>query len=346
MRITLHKNATTTPAIRAAIQRASGSDYELAREFRVTRETIRRWRKRDFVEDASHTAHHLPTTLNAGQEELVIYLRTQLRLPLDDLLAVIREFIEPTMSRSALGRLLRRRGHSRLPQPEKPAKPAKPFKAYLPGYFHVDVKYLPQMADETSRRYAFVAIDRATRWVFVQLKRHKNAASARSFLGALAKKTPVKIHKILTDNGKEFTDRIFGQEAKSATGSHEFDALCQALGIEHRLTKRRSPRTNGMVERFNERLAQLLRTHRFENSMDLETTIHRYVALYNEHLPQKSLDHLTPLQALKNWQDSHPQFFQGVVRNRTEPDNYVPPLSPEEREYVETEARRKYVPAH
>ncbi|CAB4243184.1 protein of unknown function [Methylacidimicrobium sp. AP8] len=139
--------------------RAKGSDYELAKQFRVTRETIRRWRKRDFVEDASHTPHHLPTTLNAGQEELVIYLRTQLRLPLDDLLAVIREFIEPSMTRSALGRLLRRRGHSRLPQPEKPANPTQPFKVYLPGYFHVDLKYLPQMADETSRRYVFVAKD-------------------------------------------------------------------------------------------------------------------------------------------------------------------------------------------
>ena len=47
MRITLHKNATTTQAFLAAIPPASGSDYELAKEFRVTRETIRRWQKRD-----------------------------------------------------------------------------------------------------------------------------------------------------------------------------------------------------------------------------------------------------------------------------------------------------------
>jgi hypothetical protein len=41
-------------------------------------------------------------------------------------------------------------------------KAAKPkhsaFKAYEPGYLHIDVKYLPQMANETSRRYLFVAI--------------------------------------------------------------------------------------------------------------------------------------------------------------------------------------------
>ncbi len=32
-----------------------------------------------------------------------------------------------------------------------------------PGYVHVDVKRLPQMADEDRRRVLFVAIDRATR---------------------------------------------------------------------------------------------------------------------------------------------------------------------------------------
>src|SRR5205085_4924258 len=143
MLIALHKNATTTPAIRAALQKATGSDYELARQFNVSRDTVRKWRARDGVQDASHTAHRLQTTLNSAQEELVIYLRMHLLLPLDDLLAVVKEFIEPSMSRSALDRRLRRRGHSRLPVPDKPARESKKFKAYLPGYVHIDVKYLP-----------------------------------------------------------------------------------------------------------------------------------------------------------------------------------------------------------
>ena len=63
------------------------------------------------------------------------------------------------------------------------------------------------MPNETSRRYLFVAIDRATRWVFVQIKSHKTAAAARSFLKALHKACPIKIQKIRNDNGKEFTDR-------------------------------------------------------------------------------------------------------------------------------------------
>ena len=69
------------------------------------------------------------------------------------------------MSRSALDRLLRRRGVSRLPAPQRTASPHQPFKAYEPGYVHVDVKYV------------FVAIDRATRWVFIAIKQHRSAAA-------------------------------------------------------------------------------------------------------------------------------------------------------------------------
>jgi len=46
MLIALHKNATTTPAVCAAIQKATGSDYELARQLSVSRDTIRKWRPR------------------------------------------------------------------------------------------------------------------------------------------------------------------------------------------------------------------------------------------------------------------------------------------------------------
>lgn len=105
MLISLHKSATTTPATRLAIQQAHGTEAELAQRFGVGKFTLRKWRKRTGVEDGSHTPHRLQTTLNAGQEEIVVYLRTHLRLSLDDLLAVVREFIEPTMSRPALNRL-------------------------------------------------------------------------------------------------------------------------------------------------------------------------------------------------------------------------------------------------
>ena len=72
--ISLHKNATTTPAVRLALQQASGADRELAAQYGIGVDTLRKWRHRTSVHDASHTAHRLQTTLNAAQEELVIYL--------------------------------------------------------------------------------------------------------------------------------------------------------------------------------------------------------------------------------------------------------------------------------
>ena len=326
MMISLHKNATTTPGIR---QRMLGSDEPaavLALRYGVSEETARKWKRRDSVQDLSATPHTLQTTLSVAQEAVVVELRRLLLLPLDDLLAVTREFLNPDVSRSGLDRCLRRHGVSNLKAllPKTPAEPHKAFKAYEPGFLHVDVKYLPQMADETTRRYLFVAIDRATRWVFVRIMPAKTAANARRFLRDLHRSCPIRITKILTDNGKEFTDRLFASRARAASGSHEFDQLCAELGIEHRLTPPKSPQTNGMAERFNGRIADVLKTNRFDSALDLEQTLMRYVALYNTQLPQSVLGSRTPMQAMKDWHKSHPHLFIKSPRNLPGRDTYSP----------------------
>jgi len=311
MLIALHKNARTTPAVRAEIAASNETAKVLAQRHGTTEQTVYKWKKRDSVLDRSHTAHRLQTQLTPAQESVVVHLRRTLLLPLDDLLAVTREFICESVSRSGLDRCLRRHGVGNLHalKPKEPAQPHKAFKSYEPGFLHMDVKYLPQMQDETQRRYLFVAIDRATRWVFVAIKPNKTAASARAFLKALHKACPIKITRLLTDNGKEFTDRLFASRERQPSGNHEFDQLCQALGIEHRLIRPRTPRTNGMVERFNGRIADVLKTHRFSSSEDLEQTLLRYVALYNHQLPQSALKSKTPMQAMKEWYRECPDLF-------------------------------------
>ena len=318
MNIALHKRARTTPAVRAEIAASTDSAAILAQRYNVTVSTVNKWRSRTTFEDRSHTAHRLQTTLSPAQISIVVHLRKALMLPLDDLLAVTREFLCPAVSRSGLSRCLRRHGVGSLDAMRPPVirAPHKPFKSYQPGYLHMDVKYLPQMADETKRRYLFVAIDRATRWVFVRIMPNKTAASAQSFLKALHTACPVKITKLLTDNGKEFTDRLFASKAREPSGKHEFDQLCKALGIDHRLTKPRTPQTNGMVERFNGRISDVLHTHHFDSGADLAQTLLRYVSLYNHQLPQTALKSRTPLQALKDWYASHPQLFHKPPHDR------------------------------
>lgn len=254
---------------------------------------------------------------------MVVELRKLLLLSLDDLLVITREFINSAVSRSALDRCPRRHGVGRLKDliPEtEPAPSPKSFKAYEPGYVHVDIKYLPQMPDETQRRYLFVGIDRATRWVYMEVLSNKTAISARLFLKRLVKRSPFKVRITLTDNGKEFTDRFCATGQRAPTGKHPFERECKAQGIEHRLIKPKHPQTNGMLERFNGRIADILRRTTFESSDDLADTLQRYGLIYNQHIAQKALSHTTPLDKLKEYYQESPELFRIKPVNRPGPD--------------------------
>lgn len=297
MTIKLHANATTTPKIRRYLQQSDKTERTLAKELGITTEAVRRWRKRDDVNDRSHTAHRFQTVLTDAQEAVVVELRRSLLLPLDDLLVTTREFLNPDVSRSGLDRCLRRHGISRLadliPKEEcgEKTKP-KTFKSYEPGFIHVDIKYLPQMPDESSRRYLFVAIDQASRWVCLGLRRSKSSNAATSFLNRVVAKASFKISKLLTDNDKAFTDRFSVAGERKPTGNHIFDKVCAERHIEHRLIPPRHPQANGMVERFNGRISEVLATTRFDCSQDLETTPVRFAYLCNQHIPQRALAHM------------------------------------------------------
>ena len=104
MKVQLHKNARTTPALRLEIQHSPLSERALAKKYNLSRMTVRKWKKRETPEDASHRPHQLHTTLNEAQEAIVVYVRRTLLLPLDDLLVLTREFLHPGVSRSGLDR--------------------------------------------------------------------------------------------------------------------------------------------------------------------------------------------------------------------------------------------------
>ncbi len=75
MKLNLHKNARTTRAIRQELRESTKSERELAREYHLKRSTVRKWRRRDNGQDASHRLHRLHTTLTPAQELVVIELR-------------------------------------------------------------------------------------------------------------------------------------------------------------------------------------------------------------------------------------------------------------------------------
>ncbi len=327
MNIQLHQNARTTPAIRLELQRQppSVSNRELAEAYHLNRHTVAKWRQREETADASHRPQRLHATLSAAQEAVVVALRETLRLPLDDLLAVTHEFIHPEVSRSGLDCCLRRHGVSNrkalLPQEAGAKTPVKTFQEYAPGFVHVDVKYLPQMPDQDQRTYLFAAIDRTSRWVSVEILADKSATAASGFLRCLIEKAPVTITKVLTDNGKAFTDRFCATGERQPTGTHAFDRVCADNQIEHRLIKPKTPQTNRMIERFNGRIADALATTRFDSAEYLADTIRRYVQVCNQQIPQQALGHIPPLQAMKNWYQKQPNLFKKHVYNLPGLDN-------------------------
>ena len=324
----IHAQARTTKLVRAEIKASGLSERKLAERYNITRSTVRKWKSRAEQDDRSHRPHNMQTTLSPAQEQLVVELRKSLFLPLDDLVAITREFIHPDVSRSGIARCLKRHEVSNLKQllreqadaEGNPKLAIKGFKDYAPGFVHVDLKYLPQMADESSRTYLFVAIDRATRWIYLERFSDKSAQSAQRFLQNAIKAAPFKITRLLTDNGKEFTDRFIANGEREPTGKHLFDRECRAQGIEHRLIKPKHPQTNGMVERFNGRISSILKTTRFNSSDHLNQTLINYMKVYNYSIPQKALGHITPVAALKKWQKESPHLFKKKVYDLARPD--------------------------
>ncbi|MGP1924175.1 MAG: hypothetical protein ACTS73_04505 [Arsenophonus sp. NEOnobi-MAG3] len=63
------------------------------------------------------------------------------------------------------------------------------------------------------------------------------------------------IHLVLTDNGKEFIDRLFSLQKCLTTRKYEFEHLCRDLGIEHQLSPPIHSQTNGIwLNPFNGRI--------------------------------------------------------------------------------------------
>ncbi len=311
----IHPQARTTPKVREEIKNSPLSAYQLAKKYNITIPTAQKWQERDSVEDRSHRPRTLNTTLSPEQELIVVTLRETLLLSLNDLLVITREFINSAVSRSGLARCLKRHQVNDLkaliaakyPETEG-KKPPKSFKDYDPGFLHIDIKYLPKMPDEDQHGYLFVAIDRATRWVYLRIYPDQTEVSSVDFLRRVKEACPVKIEKILTDNGTQFTDR-FTSKDKQPTGNHAFDQECAQQGIEHRLIPPRHPQTNGMVERFNGRISEVVQQTRFANAAELEKTLYAYLTIYNCHIPQQALNYQTPIQALEKWRQSKPDIF-------------------------------------
>lgn len=81
-------------------------------------------------------------------------------------------------------------------------EPKRRFKSYPIGFFHIDIA---EVQTAEGKLYLYVAIDRTSKFAFVQVVRKTGRTSASAFLVALIEAVPYRINTVLTDNGIQFT---------------------------------------------------------------------------------------------------------------------------------------------
>lgn len=321
MEVRLHANATTTPRIREYIQSSTKSVSELALELGVNESTIRRWRGRSNVLDKSHKPHNLNQSTTLEEEELITELRQMVGLSIDDITEVMHRCVNPNLSRSAIYRCLRRKGATQRPHKSGEVAPlSNTFSDTEFGYVHIDLKHLSKLERKVS--YVFVAIERTTRFVYVEIVNNRDGKTIAACLERFLLSFPHKIHTILTDNGTEFTDRFGGARTGIPTGGHPFDVVCKHYKIIHKLTKPFSPQTNGMVERFNRRISEAIRSkpsiatnqgkNKFASHDERNEFIMKFSTSYNK-TRLRCLYYKSPQEVLANLSKEYTQAATGAA---------------------------------
>jgi len=314
----LHGSATTTEAIRRAIQNSQESLRGLAKRYGINEKTVAKWKGRASVADLpTGPKEARSTVLSVEEEAVIVAFRRYTLLPLDDCLYALQPTI-PHLTRSSLHRCLQRHGIGRLPDADgdRPAK--KKFNAYPIGYFHIDVA---EVRTEQGKLHMFVAIDRTSKFAFVELHEQATTAISKAFLLRLTAAVPYKIHTVLTDNGIQFTTPGSGGSAvpliKEAIAkgerfrAHPFELACATNDIEHRTTKPKHPWTNGQVERMNRTLKDAtVKRFYYENHDQLRQHLADFVAAYNFGRRLKTLKGLTPYEFICKTSAAQPDRFR------------------------------------
>ncbi len=304
----LHGSATTTEAIRRAIQHSQASLRTLARRYGINQKTVAKWKRRSSVADLpAGPRDPRSSVLSLEDEAIIVAFRRHTLLPLDDCLYALQATI-PCLTRSSLHRCLQRHGIGRLPQVDGDKPVRKAFKAYPIGYFHIDIA---EVQTEQGKRYLLVAIDRTSKFAFVQLVDKANRVSASAFLTALVKAVPYKIHTVLTDNAIQF--RLPPRYADGPTArfvTHMFEMRCRENGIEHRFTRINHPWTNGQVERMNRTIKEAtVQRYHYDSHAQLQRHLNDFVKAYNFARRLKTLKGLTPYEFICNAWSAQPERF-------------------------------------
>ena len=271
---------------------------EVASQSEVSRRTMHRWLARyegDGMEglgDRSHRPAHCPHQMPAAVEVMVLEMRRAhpywgaRRIAFE----LGRKGVEPAPSESGVYRCLVR---AAVIDPATRRRRRETWKRWERGesmeLWQLDVVHGFLLADGTSAK-ALTGVDDHSRFcVSARLMvRERTQAVCDGFSSAL--QTYGVPQQVLTDNGKVFTGRLAHPPVEVL-----FDRICRENGIDHILTKPRTPTTTGKIERFHRTLREDFNTRQiFRNLKAAQEALDEWVSYYNTQRPHQALGDLTP----------------------------------------------------
>jgi len=311
MKQVYHSNATTNVRLRTEINNCNGTYLEISEKFRVSVNTVKKWKNRNDFKDKSSKPNTIYYSLSELEMLIAVELRNITWWTLDEITEAIKPE-EPEKIRSAVYRTFVRERINKVPEKEK--EEAKKFKEYDPGYLHIDVTYLPKI--NGIKYYLFVAIDRATRTLYYKIYDAKTSTNTESFMLECLDFFPFPITHVLTDNGLEFTNRLI----KSKKGAYcqkpsKLDNICEDNNIAHRLTKPFTPKTNGMVEKANDIIKNgTIKKTMYSSLEDMNEDLIKFLVHYNLYRRhgslRKELKVKTPYDAVEKWYELDEKIFK------------------------------------
>ncbi len=283
--------------------RRTGDVAYVCRKYKISKASLMRWNKRydgtrESLMDKSHRPHSQHP--NAHTEEELRWIRNLHRrnpqISMCELYGKLRA--EKAYSRHPLSlyRVFVRLGYRKKPESTK--KKSKHLKPYatpdrIGVKWQMDVKYVPTACytkGAEERFYQYTMIDEASRERFIYPYKEQSGYSTEDFIKRAIAYFRYKPEMIQTDNGSEFTN------FSNTERLHAMDALCQELGIKHKLIRPRTPWHNGKVERSHrndqERFYNYLSFYSFE---DLICQMKRWLYRSNR-IPMAVLGWMSPYE--------------------------------------------------
>jgi transposase InsO family protein len=196
-------------------------------------------------------------------------------------------------------------------------EPAQRYERARPGeLIHIDVKKLGRIQGGAGKRvrdglkahynprrrdaagvdrntvgweYVHIAIDDATRLVYVEVLADEKAVTAVGFLRRAVKHFAsygITVERLITDNGSPYRSTVHA-------------IACRALGIRHLRTRPYRPQTNGKAERFiRTLLGGWAYGAIYASSTERNAALAGWIDFYNRRRPHGALSHKPPIARL------------------------------------------------